>query len=363
MSGQNTRANRGLYRRRGSPNWWLRYSDVNGGIVRESSHATEEKLARAILAKKKTLVVEGQNFKKKKEPKTTFYELCNQYSKLVAENSRSKGLKNFISIWKERFGNMPVKNVTQQKIERFLVERMAEKNLSPATRNRHLAFLSSMFNKGKAWELIGDNPAAGIKPLRENGARTRFLNNDEIGLLLHAASDQFRPILLTALHTGMRRGEIISLQWSDVDMKNRKITVQNSKSGKKRTIDITDTLLDALRVLPSRFKKGYVFPSPKDPTKPCYDFKRQFRNTIKASQIENFRFHDLRHTFASHLVMSGVDIKSVQELLGHASLIMTMKYFHLAPDHRLRAIKTLDLAYQTDTTTDTVDNSGLERST
>ena len=127
-------------------------------------------------------------------------------------------------------------------------------------------------------------------------------------------------------------------------------------------IPVNNTLYETLRVLPSRFKKGYVFPSPKDPTKPCYDFKRQFRNTIKASQIENFRFHDLRHTFASHLVMNGVDIKSVQELLGHASLTMTMKYSHLAPDYRLRAIKTLDLAYQTYTTTYTVDNSGLDRS-
>ena len=86
--------------------------------------------------------------------------------------------------------------------------------------------------------------------------------------------------------------------------------------------------------------------------------ERAFDSALTKAEIEDFRLHDLRHTFASHLVMNGVDIKTVQELLGHTSLTMTMKYAHLAPDHRARAIKTLDTAYQSDTKTDTVENSG-----
>jgi len=219
-----------------------------------------------------------------------------------------------------------------------------------------------VFNRGKEWGLITDNPAQGIKPLRENGARTRFLDKEEIQLLLNAASKEFRPILITALHTGMRKGEILKLMWSDVNFKNRLITVTESKSGKKRMIPMDDILSATLRTLPSRFKRGYLFPSPVKDGKPRFGVQRQFGSAVKKAEIENIRFHDLRHTFASHLIMAGVDVMTVKELLGHASLTMTMRYTHLAPDHRMRAIKTLDSAYQTDTKTDTVENSGIDPS-
>jgi integrase len=221
--------------------------------------------------------------------------------------------------------------------------------------------LKAMFNKGIQWDLLTDNPAVGVGKLREAGGRTRFLDHEEIVRLLNSATDGFRPILITALHTGMRRGEILSLKWSEVDLGNGIITVQESKSGRKRVIPVDETLHKVLYRLPSRFQKGYVFPSPVKLGKRRFDVLRQWRNVIKRAEIENVRFHDLRHTFASHLVMNAVDIKTVQELLGHASLNMTMRYTHLAPDHRMRAIKILDSAYQTDTKTDTVENSGLDQ--
>jgi len=357
-----SKADRGLYRRRGSPHWWIRYADRNGRIIRESTGTTEKKLARDILAKQKVLVAENRHMDVKKVPKTSFYELCDRYWELDGKYKRMKGLSHIIKIWKKWFGNVPMKELNQQKVEKFLAERMEEKHLSPATRNRHLAHLSSIFNKGKEWGLITDNPAQGIKPLRENGARTRFLDKEEIQLLLNASRKEFRPILISALHTGMRKGEILKLIWPDVDFKNRIITVQESKSGKKRMIPMDDTLYETLKVLPARFKRGYVFLSPVKEGKPCYDFKRQFGNAVKKAGIENIRFHDLRHTFASHLIMAGVDLMTVKELLGHASVTMTMRYAHLAPDHRMRAIKTLDSAYQTGTKSDTVGNSGTDQS-
>ena len=125
-------------------------------------------------------------------------------------------------------------------------------------------------------------------------------------------------------------------------------------------IPIDDTLYNTLYSLPSRFQKGYAFPSPLNPENRRFDVLRQWRNVIKKTELENVRFHDLRHTFASHLVMAGVDLVTVKELLGHASLTMTMRFAHLAPDHRMRAIKTLDSALSTDTKSDTVENSAID---
>ena len=352
---------RGLFKRRGSPNWWIRYADRTGRIRRESTGTPVKKLAREILAKRKVEVAENRNLDVRKLPKTTFFQLCTHYWKTEGRLLRTKGLESAIGLWKRELGNPPVIEMRQQRIQRFLVKHMEDNNLSPATHNRHLAMLASMFNKGIQWGLVAENPARGIKPLRENGARLRFLDQDEIRRLLAAASDRFRPILTMALHTGMRRGEIMKLEWSEVDLRNRILRVRESKSGKQRTIPIDDTLHSTLRSMTSRFKKGLVFPSPVTGN-PWTDFKRQFRNATKKAHIDDFRFHDLRHTFASHLVMAGVDIRTVQELMGHATVVMTMKYSHLAPIHRQRAIQILDTAYRTDTKSDTVQKSGTDQS-
>ncbi|MCZ6768286.1 MAG: tyrosine-type recombinase/integrase, partial [Acidobacteria bacterium] len=310
------------------------------------------------LAKKRVLVVEGRHLDKKHVPKTTFFELCDQYWELWGKHRRMSSLSYMVKAWKAYFGNVSTRDLTQQRMEKFLKHLMEVRGLGPSGRNRHLTMLKALFNRGVQWGLVNHNPCTSIGRLREPGPRTRFLYQEEVHKLVSGASDSFRPILITALHTGMRKGEIINLKWADVDFKNSIITVQISKSGKKRMLPMDDTLCETLRVLPTRFQKGYLFPSPVNEGQPCYDFKRQFSNAVKKAGIDNFRFHDLRHTFASHLVMSGVDMMTVKELLGHATLTMTMRYSHLAPDHRMRAIKTLDFAYQTDTKTDTVDNQG-----
>jgi len=362
MSNKKSKADRGLYRRDGSPYWWIRYADRNGRIIRESTSTTEKKLAVAILAKKKVQVAENKHLDVKKVPNTTFYELCEQYWDLWGKHRRMSSLSYMVKAWRLYFGNVSTRELTQQRMEKFLKHLMDVRGLGASGRNRHLTMLKALFNRGMQWGLVNHNPCASIGRLREPGPRTRFLYQEEVHKLLSAASESLRPILITALHTGMRRGEILNLKWADVDFKNRIITIQESKSGKKRMLPMDATVCEALSLLPTRFQQGYVFPSPVKEGQPRYDFKRQFGNAVKEADIHNFRFHDLRHTFASHLVMSGVDLMTVKELLGHANLTMTMRYAHLAPDHRLRAIKTLDSAYQTDTKTDTVENSGEQQS-
>ncbi len=141
----------------------------------------------------------------------------------------------------------------------------------------------------------------------------------------------FRPILLCAIHSGMRRGEILNLKWSDVDFRARLITVRIAKSGKQRKIPIDDTLFSTLAKLTSRFANGFVFPSPKKAGAPYQDIHHTWGRLVRKTGIIDVRFHDLRHTFASHLVMAGVDIRTVQELLGHATLAMTERGTRISP--------------------------------
>jgi integrase len=142
-----------------------------------------------------------------------------------------------------------------------------------------------------------ENPVIELKRLREDNARTRFLDHNEIERLLGAAKPDLRPIIITALHTGMRRGEIFDLTWQNVDFRNRIITVQKSKSGKQKRIPMEVTLFDTLKTLPSRFKKGLVFPSPKT-GKRRDNIKKAFRNALKKANLEDVRFHDLRYVLS-----------------------------------------------------------------
>jgi integrase len=289
-------------------------------------------------------------------PNISFFKLCDQYWEMRGKQLRTKGLRTILRIWKREFGNLNVKELARPKIEKMLKDRMERDGISASTRNRHLAMIKSMFQCTIKWGLMRENPASGIPKLRETGARNRFLDLEEVRMLLEGASESFRPILITALHTGMRRGELLNLRWSDVDFGNRIIMVRETKSGRQRAIPIDQTLYRTLSELPSRFKKGFVFPSPIWPDRPMSDLTHSFRRLVRKVGLANLRLHDIRHTFASHLVMNGVDIRTVQELLGHTTLTMTMRYSHLAPVHRTRALQILDSVLATDTKTDTVAN-------
>ena len=138
----------------------------------------------------------------------------------------------------------------------------------------------------------------------------------------------------------MRLGEILNLKWQDLDFNQKFIYIENSKNGEKREVPMNNFLLKMMAQLKETSNYGdYIF-SHKDgsPLKGVY---RSFKSACKRAGIKNFRFHDLRHTFASHLVMNGVDLKTVQELMGHKSFSMTLRYAHLSPDHKRKAVEDL----------------------
>lgn len=212
--------------------------------------------------------------------------------------------------------------------------------MAPATVNRNLARLKHLFNTAIKWGYLYENPAQPVKLLRENNRRLRCLTKDEIDHLMTVSSQHLKPILVMAINTGMRRGEIFNLQWNHVDLKNRIIEVADAKIGDRRFTHINDTLLNALQVLPRRIDTPYVFPGKTGGR--WTDIKKAFSKARKRAGLDDVRFHDLRHTFARHLVMAGVDLTTVKELLGHKSTKMPERYSHLSPKHKADAVRVLD---------------------
>src|SRR5262249_55458926 len=158
------------------------------------------------------------------------------------------------------------------------------------------------------------NPLRGVKKLQEPDGRLRYLDADEIERLLAACPGHLKPIVICALHTGMRRGEVLGLTWDRVDMKQRFIHLVKTKTRKARTIPINDPLMDALHQLPRHLGTEYVFWNHDTATR-FGSIKKAWKTALKRAKISGFRFHDLRHTFASHVQMGLGDLRATQTLL------------------------------------------------
>jgi integrase len=208
-----------------------------------------------------------------------------------------------------------------------------------------------MFTKACEWEMCEEEVlkrVRKVKLLEENNCRLRFLSKTECQALIKACDAHLRPIVICALNTGMRKGEILGLKWDDVDLVHGFILLQITKNGERREPPINHTLMAILQDLfrgtgerPRRIDIPYVFYDTRTDGR-YNNIQKSFNTAMKRAGIKDFRFHDLRHTFASHLVMAGVDITTVKDLLGHKTLTMTLRYAHLAPSHKAKAVDVLD---------------------
>ena len=156
--------------------------------------------------------------------------------------------------------------------------------------------------------------------------------------LVEAAAPHFKPLIVVAINTAMRRGELLDLQWEQVDLQTGTITVRHSKNGRVRHVPLNKTAQEALSELPGPHA-GHVFLYR---GLPIQDVKTAFLKAVKRAGIPRCRFHDLRHTFATRLVIAGVDLATVKELMGHASISTTMRYAHPSPPHKREAVARLE---------------------
>lgn len=228
-------------------------------------------------------------------------------------------------------------------IERYRTSRR-KVGRSEACINRELALIRHLFSVATQWEKFsGKNPVKSIRFGKEPNGRARFLSPDEEQKLLACCGPQLRPLVVVAINTGMRLQECLNLTWQDVDFSRQVLKVQAaySKNHQPREIPMNQTLQKTLAELKATSPggKGPVFKNAKG--QPYQSPRSAWLRAVKIAGLQNFRFHDLRHHFASQLVMSGVDLATVKELLGHKSFEMTLRYSHLSNSHLHQAVKKL----------------------
>lgn len=277
----------------------------------------------------------------KEERNLPLYKLKQIY--LAYSETNNRNFKNniyYINIIMDYFGeNTPAQKLLPQKIESFKEWLKIERKLKNSSINRYLEILSKMFNLGIDNRLISQNPVNKVKKLLEDNHKVRFLTKDEEDRLYKALPEFLKPIVTTALQTGMRKGEILNLKWSNIDFEYGFIELLKTKSGKARKIPISDKLK---QVLNKQDKNNqYVFMNPETGL-PYVDIKKSFNKAMEKAGIKNFRFHDLRHTVATRLVEKGIDLLVVMDILGHSKIETTMRYLHPIPKRKSDAISVLN---------------------
>ena len=326
--------------------------DENGKDILERYRRTFKlkRDAEAEHDKMRTLVREAKFLEVKREYTTTIGELLDVYEvNFNTQPSYTKSKRFFVKNFREHFGEETrlsrIRYVHLETYRNKCRQRITRRGTLTATStvNREIACLHHVFNKAVEWEMIDKSPFDRGRTLimKENNQRVRYLTEVEITRLLDACKSKphLHRIVICALHTGMRKGEILSLKWSQI--RDGFIYLEQTKTKERRAIPVNETLEKALREI----RKGqgltskYVFTYA---TRSFSRVDRAFHGALKRAKIEDFRFHDLRHTFASHVLMKGGTLKDVQKLLGHKSMTMTLRYAHLSQDHKRNAVNLLN---------------------
>jgi integrase len=347
---------KGIYKR--GNNFWIRFSGPDGKIKFESSRSHRKRDAEALLAKRKNEVQEGKYIKLKNLRKHSFNELADKYDDFVKKQRSYSSKKYIIKKLKAQFRNIPLVKFNTSLVEQFQSDKL-NTGCRSATVNRYTATLKHMFTKAFEWEMVNEdtrNKVRKVKQLEENNKRLRYLSPEECETLINCCSDYLKPIVITALHTGMRKTEILSLKWKQVDINNGYIHLSDTKSGKRRSIPINETLYKTLKSIERRLDVQYVFFNPKT-GKRYNDIKKAFNRACEKAGISDYTFHDNRHTFASQLLMGGGDLVALKEILGHADIKMTLRYSHLASAHMKKAVNILDTKLKENSTVQLLYNS------
>jgi len=345
--------------------WCISYVGLDGKRHRDKTSASTKAEAEALLRKKmsditKARLTDAQSVDAIK-PRLFDEFIKEEYLPHCKATHTRTTYKGDVTFWRAVlpiFGRRPLRSITTGDLQRFVDQRahrvvryvadakgkkvgMAAK---PATTNRELMFLSGALREALRRGYVEKNAATGIRQLPEHNNKLRWLTPQEEERLLGYAPDFLKPIVLTALHTGMRLGEILGLKWADVDFEQKLVRVSQSKNHKIRYIPMNRPFVGLMESVPhytgTEGPSPYVFTNPKTGLR-YIDIGHRFGRVSRKAGLQDVTFHTLRHTFASRLAQAGVPLNTIRELLGHGTMVMTMRYAHLAPNNLREAVEML----------------------
>ena len=325
-----------------------------------------EQWARSIEA----AIREGRHFPHAAAKRTSFDALAEDYTDTAVADFGPKEKATRVrqlAWWSKQFSGLSLAEITPDRISRARDKLSADtftrgkpqkdkrtgELIAPkrykrtgATANRYIATLSHLFSFAvKERRLLERNPVSDISRKKEPRGRTRFLSDEERTALLDACAKSEWPALhtlvLLAITTGARKGELIGLNWGDVDLKKGRALVRETKNDEQRTLPLAGKALDALRELKlqNSARSEWVFAHPSGLPGPYEYFDAHWYAGLEAAGISDFHFHDLRHTTASMLAAQGASLLEIADVLGHKTLAMVKRYSHLVVDHKAKVIE------------------------
>jgi len=303
--------------------------------------------------KVESALLDGQNVPDNKARKHTLSDLIERYIRLHLSKhpGRLKDQTPHLKWWQDNYGMRALIEITPSLLaeakEELLNGMTSRKtNRTNSTVNRYFSSLSRAFTLAfQEWQWISDNPFRRVSKLKENGGRNRFLSREELHNLFECCKKSknlhLYGMVLIAASMGLRFGETANLRWKHVDFVNGFVTLETTKNGDRRVVPLPDQLAKYLKNLErQKPPEEFLFPS-KDPSKrhaPSL-IRKAFQKALKDAGIENFKYHDLRHTCASHLAMNGATQGELMEILGHRSPTMTKRYAHFSKEHIARVLQ------------------------
>jgi len=305
--------------------------------------------AKRWIAATESALREGRYFATAEAKRHTLSEMLERYARdvLPTKPRNARNQQHQLTWWKTELGAYRLLDITPAKIaecrDRLLSHPAARgKRRAPATAVRYLAVLSHAFSIAmREWGWVDDNPCRKVSKPREPRGRVRFLDDAERGRLLEACrsskSALLYPIVVVALATGMRKGEIMSLRWPQIDVARASITLLETKNGERRSIPIEGRALQLLSTLSDARRVDTQLVFPNDVGAKPIEIAKAWTTAVAKASVTDFRFHDLRHTTASYLAQGGATDLDIAALLGHKTLAMVKRYAHLS-ESRVRAV-------------------------